>query len=158
VRWLLALAAAAGLWAADPPEQPIPFSHKLHVGTVKLQCKMCHPNPDPGESMTIAPASVCMQCHSAIKADSPAIQKLAQYVKDNKPVPWVRVYQVPAYVWYSHRSHLNAKAVCNDCHGPVAESERVARDGDISMGACMTCHQMRKARFDCRYCHDLNQP
>jgi hypothetical protein len=99
-----------------------------------------------------------MQCHSAIKADSPAIQKLAQYVKDNKPVPWVRVYQVPAYVWYSHRSHLNAKAVCNDCHGPVAESERVARDGDISMGACMTCHQMRKARFDCRYCHDLNQP
>jgi hypothetical protein len=153
----LALAAAAGLWAADPPEQPIPFSHKLHVGTVKLQCKMCHPNPDPGESMTIASASVCMQCHSAIKADSPAIQKLAQYVKDNKPVPWVRVYQAPAYVWYSHRSHLNAKAVCADCHGPVAESEKVARDGDISMGACMTCHQMRKARFDCRYCHDLNQ-
>src|ERR1700704_4115378 len=70
VRWFLFF-AAAGLWAA----QPIPFSHKQHAGALKLQCKMCHPNPNPGESMTIAPASTCLQCHSAIKANSPAIQK-----------------------------------------------------------------------------------
>lgn len=155
MRLLWALAVAAGLWAADPPEQPIPFSHKQHVGTVKLQCKMCHPNPDPGESMTFAPPSVCMQCHSAVKTDSPSIQKLAQYARDGKPVPWVRVYKVPSYVFYSHRSHLNAKAACADCHGPVADSEKVSKEGDISMGACMTCHQMRKVSFDCRFCHDL---
>lgn len=159
MKWALLLVAAASvsLWAADPPEQPIPFSHKQHVETVKLQCKMCHPNPDPGESMTIAPVATCMQCHSSIKKDSPAIQKLAQYAADGKQVPWVRVYEIPSFVYYSHRAHLNAKAVCQDCHGNVAASEKVSKEGDLSMGACMTCHQMRKARFDCHACHDLRQ-
>jgi hypothetical protein len=152
---ILLIAAAAAVFAADPPEQPIPFSHKLHTGTVKLQCKMCHPNPDPGESMTIAPVATCMSCHSAVKKDSPAIQKLAQYAADGKNVPWKRVYQIPSFVSYSHRIHLNAKATCADCHANVAESEQVAKEGDISMGACMTCHQMRKAGFDCHFCHDL---
>ena len=151
MRWVVALAFAAGLWAADPPEQPIPFSHKLHAGTAKFPCKMCHPNPDPGEAMTIAPASTCMQCHSVVKADTPAIRQLAQYAKEAKEIPWVRLYQTKDFVWFSHRSH--AKAACADCHGPVAGSEKLAKDGDISMGACMTCHQMRKVRFDCRFCH-----
>src|SRR5581483_7783339 len=150
-KWTLLLLAIGMAWAADPPEQPIPFSHKQHATTLKLQCKMCHPNPDPGESMTIAPASTCMQCHSTIRADSPAIQKLAGYAKENKPVPWVRVYKIPSYVNYSHRVHLNAKAACADCHANVAESEKVAKDGDISMGACMTCHQAKKAGMDCNF-------
>ena len=97
------------MWAADGPAQPLPFSHKDHAGTLKLQCKMCHPSPDPGESMTIAPPSVCMQCHSAIKTDSPAIQKLAQYAAQGKPVPWVRIYAIPAWVDFSHRAHLEAQ-------------------------------------------------
>ena len=155
MRWALLLFAAGMLWAAEPPQQPIPFSHKQHATALKLQCKMCHPNPDPGEAMTIAPASVCMQCHSSIKKDSLAIQKLAQYVQEGKPVPWVRVYKIPSYVSYSHRVHLAAKAVCSDCHANVAESVAVAKEGDISMGACMTCHQMRKAGFDCNFCHEL---
>jgi hypothetical protein len=155
VRWALLLFAAGLLGAADAPPQPIPFSHKQHATTLKLQCKMCHPNPDPGEAMTIAPASVCMQCHSSIKKDSPAIQKLAQYVQEGKPVPWVRVYRIPSYVSYSHRVHLAANATCSDCHGQVAESVAVAKEGDISMGACMTCHQMRKTGIDCNFCHEL---
>jgi hypothetical protein len=155
VKWLLALAFVATAWAADPPEQPIPFSHKQHAGALKLQCKMCHPNPDPGESMTFVAASVCMQCHTTVKKESPAIQKLAQYAAESKPVPWVRVYKIPSYVSYSHRTHLNAKAVCSDCHADVANGEQVAKEGDISMGACMTCHQMRKVSFDCNFCHDL---
>jgi Cytochrome c7 and related cytochrome c len=154
VRWVVPLLAAGILWSADAPEQPIPFSHKQHVGTAKLQCKICHPNPDPGESMTIAPASVCMQCHSAIKADSPPIQKLAQFAKDGGKVPWVRVYQIPSYVNYSHRTHLGAKAQCSDCHANVAESEKVAKEGNISMGACITCHQTRGAGIDCNFCHE----
>ena len=157
MRWILALLAAGVLCAADAPEQPIPFSHRQHVGTVKLQCKMCHPNPDPGESMTIAPASVCMQCHKAIKAESPAIQKLAQFAKDGKAVPWVRVYEIPSYVNYSHRTHLAANSACADCHGPVAESEAVSKAGDISMGACMRCHQQRQVSIDCNFCHELRQ-
>jgi hypothetical protein len=148
------LLAAGCLGAADAPEQPIPFSHKQHAGALKLQCKMCHPNPDPGESMTFAAPSVCMQCHSAIKADSPAIQKLAQAAKDGKPLPWVRVYKIPSFVNFSHRTHL-AKNTCDECHGKVAESEKMSKEGDISMGACMTCHQAKKTGFDCNFCHEL---
>src|SRR6476661_8031683 len=121
---VLALAVWA-MWAADAPAQPIPFSHKQHAGTLKLQCKMCHPNPNTGESMTIAPASSCMQCHTTIKSDSPAIQKLAGYAKENQRVPWVRVYQIPSYVNYNHRSHLEAGHACEDCHGKVAERDQL---------------------------------
>src|SRR5439155_27285961 len=69
--------------APSPPQQPIPFSHKMHAGNLQLQCKGCHPNPDPGEMMRIAPPSTCMACHSAIKTDSPAVQKLAAFAKED---------------------------------------------------------------------------
>jgi hypothetical protein len=91
------------LSAADAPVQPIPFSHKVHAGAMKLTCKTCHPNPDPGETMTIAKPATCMQCHSAIKTESPAIQRLAAAAKEDKPLPWVRVYAIPSFVIFSHR-------------------------------------------------------
>lgn len=136
------------------PVQPIPFSHKTHAGTAKLPCRMCHPNPDPGDSMTIAPASTCMQCHSAIDADHPAIRKLAAYAQSNTPIPWVRVYQIPTYVSFSHRSHLKAGAACLTCHGPVSTRDALFREADISMGACMNCHRLKKVSIDCTFCHD----
>jgi hypothetical protein len=154
VKLLILLLCTGGLFAADPPAQPVPFSHKQHAGALKLQCKMCHPNPNPGESMTIAPASTCMQCHSTIKSESPAIQKLAGYAKQNQRVPWVRVYQIPSYVNYSHRSHLEAGHACEDCHGKVAERDQLFKEGNISMGGCMQCHQAKKVSIDCTFCHD----
>lgn len=117
---------------------------------------MCHPNPDPGEMMTIAAASKCMQCHSAIKTDSPAIQKLAAFAKNEREIKWQRVYQIPAYVRFSHRSHTDASVACATCHGPVAEREQLAKEVDLSMGACMACHRMKKVSIDCGFCHDQN--
>lgn len=144
--------------AATAPVQPIPFSHKAHVGDLKLPCKMCHPNPDPGEAMKIAAPSTCMQCHSAIKTDSPAIQKLAEFAKAGSDVPWVRVYQIPSYVSFSHRAHLRAGNACVDCHGQVATRDQLSRETDISMGGCMNCHRLKKASIDCTFCHeDLQQ-
>ena len=153
---ILAVASAAllAMWAADGPVQPLPFSHKDHAGTLKLQCKMCHPSPDPGESMTIAPPSVCMQCHSAIKADSPAIQKLAQYAAQSKPVPWVRIYAIPAWVDFSHRAHLAGKNTCEDCHGKVAERDVLYREVNLNMGTCMDCHAGKRAPTGCTFCHE----
>ena len=146
------------LWAAlawaQGPAQPVPFSHKQHVGTLKLKCNMCHPNRDPGETMGIAAASVCMQCHSAVKTDSAAIQKVAEAAKSAKPIRWRRVYEIPSYVFFSHRTHLNAGATCDGCHGPVAEREVLAREADISMKGCMNCHTQKKASNDCTTCHD----
>lgn len=150
----IALTSVAGAQEDKAPVQPIPFSHKAHAGTLKLQCKMCHPNPDPGETMTIAKPAACMQCHSAIKADSPAIQKLVQASQSGRPIPWVRVYELPSFVFFSHRTHLEKGNTCQDCHGPVAERDRLYREVDLSMGGCMNCHRMKKASLDCSFCHD----
>jgi hypothetical protein len=99
----------------------------------------------------------CMGCHATVKTDSPAIQKLAQFAKDQKPVPWVRIYQIPGYVYFSHRAHQEAEANCQTCHGPVAQRETITKEVDISMGACMDCHRKNKASIDCTYCHEQKQ-
>ncbi len=160
MRTFLALsivAAAARGQTAPPPVQPIPFNHKIHAGGLKLPCGTCHPNPDPGETMRIAAASVCMQCHSATRAGSPAIQQLAAFAKSGREIPWVRVYRIPGYVNFSHRSHLTAGNKCEECHGSVAERAQLAREGNISMGGCMECHRVKKAGLDCTFCHDERQ-
>jgi hypothetical protein len=152
---LLALLFAALVYADDAPPQPLPFSHKMHAGTMKLACKMCHPNPNPGETMTIVPPAKCMDCHSTIKADSPAIQRLAALAKDGREVPWKRVYEIPSWVDFSHRAHLEKGNTCQECHGPVAERDQLSKETDIGMGGCMNCHRARKASLACDFCHEL---
>lgn len=104
--------------------------------------------------MGIAAASVCMTCHSAIKTESPAIKKLAAYAAQNREIPWVRVYQIPAYVDFSHKTHLAGGATCETCHGKVEERDALFRETNISMGACMECHRQNKAPIDCTACHE----
>jgi hypothetical protein len=141
--------------AAPPaPVQPVPYSHKHHVGTMKLKCNFCHENKEPGETMGLPVASKCMGCHKSIKSDSPHIQKLAGFAAANRPVPWVRVYQIPSYVFFSHKAHLDAGNTCTECHGPVAEREVLRKEMPINMGACMDCHQKKKASNDCSFCHE----
>jgi hypothetical protein len=152
--YLLFQTSATTASPPPPPAQPIPFSHKQHVGAVKLKCKMCHANPDPGESMGIPAASVCMQCHSSIKTDSPSIQKLASFASQNRNIPWVRVYQIPGYVDFSHKTHLASGATCETCHGQVEQRDALFRETNISMGACMECHRQHKAPIDCTACHE----
>ena len=136
------------------PEQPLPFSHKVHAGEQKLDCGTCHRNPDPGEKMTFATAGMCMQCHSGIAADKASIQRLASFAQQKREIRWVRVYEIPSYVSFSHRSHLTAGSTCADCHGQVKERDRLYREGDISMKGCVNCHSAKNASTDCTYCHD----
>jgi len=137
---------------AKPPQQPIPYSHKTHLG-LGLQCKNCHTNPDPGELMGIPETKVCMGCHQSVKTDSPHIQKLTEHHKQGRPMPWIRVYEIPAYVFFSHKAHTQAGATCETCHGPVKERDALWRETNISMGGCMECHTKYKASNDCGFCH-----
>ncbi len=138
---------------ADAPVQPVPYSHKVHVG-LGLQCANCHENADPGESMGLPKVATCMQCHRGVKADSPHIQVLAKAAAENQPVKWKRVYQTPSYVFFSHRVHSEAGSQCQDCHGPVATRDVLWKEGNITMGGCMECHQQKKAPNDCNTCHE----
>jgi hypothetical protein len=95
-----------------------------------------------------------MTCHQTVKKDSPAIQKLAAFAASKEPVPWVRVYQIPSFVYFSHKSHLDSGAKCETCHGKVAERDRLFREIKISMGGCMDCHRANKASVDFLFCHE----
>jgi Zn ribbon nucleic-acid-binding protein len=138
------------------PEQPIPFSHKQHI-TLPLACKECHSNPDPGEVEGIPATSKCMACHFSIAKDKPSIQKLKSFADSKQPVPWIRVYQIPSYVDFSHRKHLEAGFKCEKCHGAVEARDALWKETDITMGGCITCHRQNKASITCTYCHENRQ-
>jgi hypothetical protein len=138
-----------------PPQQPLPFSHKQHV-SVGLKCSDCHQSPDPGEKMTFPATSKCMACHVAIAKDKPAIKKLASYAKSGQAVPWISVYSIPDWVWFSHQIHVDAGARCDECHGPVAQREILSKEVDLSMNTCMNCHRKNNATVDCNACHQAH--
>ncbi len=139
------------------PVQPIPFSHKQHAGTLKLPCEFCHATSRSGDTVAIPQAESCMQCHQTIDTGSPPIQRLAVYAKDKAAIPWVRLYELPSFVTFSHKIHLLHGATCQECHGPVAERVQLYKEADISMAGCIKCHQAKKASTDCDTCHTLNQ-
>jgi hypothetical protein len=132
-------------------DQPIPYSHKTHL-KLGLKCAECHTTPGKGEMATFPSESKCMTCHVAIKKDSPAIQKLAQFAKDKQPVPWIRIYRVPDFVWFSHKTH--AKAECADCHGDVAALDVMVKTKPTHMQSCMQCHDEHQAPNECNTCHN----
>jgi c(7)-type cytochrome triheme protein len=139
------------------PVQPLPYSHKRHLA-LGLECRTCHAKPDPGVLMTFPPAAVCMACHRGIAADRPAIQKLAALAASEKPIPWVRVYRVPDYVYWKHTTHLDAGVTCAECHGPVAERDVIAQETNVvTMAGCLACHNKRQVFTDCGDCHAPRQ-
>jgi Cytochrome c7 and related cytochrome c len=157
-----AAAPAAPLPSAVPtvvsgPEQPIPFSHKAHAGTLQLPCEFCHIMSRSGETVAIPRATMCMQCHQTMDAGDPGAQKLAAYAMTGAPIPWVRVYQLPSFVRFSHKTHVLHGESCQDCHGPVAERVQLYRETDLSMAGCINCHRAKKANIDCDTCHTLQQ-
>ena len=142
---------------AAAPVQPLPYSHKTHV-KLGLQCRSCHTNPEGGKLMTYPPTVVCMGCHQAIATDRPAIQKLAEFAKTGEPIPWVRVYRVPDYVYWRHGTHLEAEVTCAECHGPVADRDVIAVETNVTrMLGCVTCHDKRQVYTDCSACHAPRQ-
>ena len=134
-------------------QQPVPYSHKTHLA-LGLKCGSCHKNPDPGELMGYPAESFCMTCHRAVKSDSPYIQKVAAAAKEKRPIPWVRIYRIPAYVYFSHRVHIEAGAICETCHGPVRARDVITKEVAHNMRSCMACHTASKARNECNSCHE----
>jgi hypothetical protein len=154
--WAGLLAMVLPAWQNSGPQQPIPFSHKTHAAT-GADCVDCHAIRKPGFAAGFRAEATCMGCHSTVKTDSPAIQKLSEFYKTKKPVPWVTIYQVPDFVWFSHESHYRrAHLKCENCHGPVSDREVVVKEKPTSMNSCIACHEQNKAPTDCGFCHDIH--
>ena len=146
-------AVPANLAPHPAPEQPLPYSHRTHVG-LGLACGLCHVNPAPGKEMAFPPTATCMNCHATVATDRPAIKTLAQYAHSRKPIPWVRVYRVLPGVTWSHRKHLQAGVQCESCHGAVGDLQAMAETTAVTaMASCVSCHQARGASAACTVCH-----
>ncbi len=142
--------------AEDPPAQPIPFSHKQHAAA-GAACADCHTTAKKAVRAGMPDTARCLLCHRSVKQDSPAIVKLRKMHEDKEPVEWIRLYQVPDFVFFSHEKHLAAGAACSECHGPVEQREVLTKEVPTTMAACMNCHKKYKASVDCNLCHQLGQ-
>jgi hypothetical protein len=123
------------------PDQPIPFSHKLHAGQYKVACTYCHSSVEKSAHATVPAVNVCMNCHSVVKTDSPHIQKLREHFYSGKPVEWVRIHELPDHAYFNHKRHVAKGVACETCHGDVRGMEKVYQVAPLTMGWCLDCHR-----------------
>ena len=123
------------------PAQPILYSHKLHAGDLKIDCRYCHSDVDKSRHANVPSAKVCMNCHSIARKDKPEIIKLTDYYTRGVPIEWKRVHKVPDFAYFNHSVHVNKGIDCSNCHDNVAEMEVVEQVKDFSMRACIDCHR-----------------
>jgi len=130
------------------PEQPIPFSHRIHAGIKNIQCEFCHPYVRYSREPGIPPAEKCLYCHNYIISNHFWIQKERQYFDTRTPVPWKKVFYLPKHVLFNHQRHIRKEIACKSCHGEVETFDRI--QGKIFyMGFCISCHRQKNANVDC---------
>ena len=137
------------------PEQPLPFSHALHVGTHNIQCQYCHSQVERSRHANIPALSTCMNCHLQVKTNSPFITKLREAYDKGGSIEWVKVHMLPDHVHFNHSAHLAKGVNCQTCHGEIEKMEVVKQNADLSMGWCINCHRQpeNKAPLTCTTCH-----
>jgi hypothetical protein len=123
------------------PEQPIPYSHKLHAGELGIDCRYCHANVERSQEAMIPPTETCMGCHAVVKKDSEKLAALRASWATGEPVQWIRVHKLPDHVYFDHSVHLAVGVGCVTCHGRIDQMEVVRLDKPIAMGWCLGCHR-----------------
>ncbi|MBR9988921.1 MAG: cytochrome c3 family protein [Gemmatimonadetes bacterium] len=138
--------------------QPIAFPHDVHAGTNQIPCMYCHTSADRSTAAGIPSMQVCAGCHipggvTMIAADSTGVKQLEAYWREQKPIPWVRIHNLPDHASFPHMRHVNAGVECQECHGPVETMVEVEQFSSLRMGWCIECHREREVRVDCFVCH-----
>lgn len=117
---------------------------------------LCHQTATTGETAGLPASEVCMTCHQSVAAGSPAVRKIANYARQHKPIPWVRVYRIQDFVFFNHQRHGDAKVACSACHGQVCKTDVLKQEIKFSMKFCVDCHKAEKATVKCNACHTLS--
>jgi len=126
------------------PEQPVAYSHVLHAGELGIDCRYCHVNAETSAHVLVPPSPTCMNCHTRIAPDSAKLLPIRQSAATGEPVPWVRVHDLPDYVYFNHSAHVARGVGCVACHGRVDRMEQVTQVERLSMGWCLECHRNPK--------------
>ncbi len=122
-------------------QQPVQFSHKHHVGDDGIDCRYCHSTVETTASAGMPPTQTCMNCHSQLWADSPYLAPVRASYRDNKPLEWRRVHDLPEYVYFNHSIHINKGVGCASCHGDISNMPSVYQANTLQMEWCLSCHR-----------------
>jgi hypothetical protein len=123
------------------PAQPIPFSHKHHVGDIGLDCRYCHTTVEKTASAGMPSTHVCLTCHSQLFKDAPMLAPLHASVLEDRPIAWTRVHDLPDFVYFDHSIHVNKGVACIECHGRVDQMPLTMRKASLDMQWCIQCHR-----------------
>jgi hypothetical protein len=121
--------------------QPVPFYHTHHVGGMGIDCRYCHTSVDKSSVAGIPPTKTCMNCHSQIFKDSPTLEPVRASFRDGTALEWVKVHDLPDFVYFNHSAHVNKGVGCTTCHGPIDKMAFVWQEQSLLMEWCLDCHR-----------------
>ena len=122
-------------------QQPVPFSHDHHVAQVGIDCRYCHTSVERAASAGIPPTQTCMNCHKTVRTTSEKLTLVRQSAETGVPIHWVRVHDLPDFVYFNHAGHVQSGVGCVSCHGRVDRMEVVEQVAPLTMGWCLDCHR-----------------
>lgn len=138
--------------AGLPRDQPVPFSHKLHVAGLGLDCRHCHTAVEAAASAGMPSGKICMHCHAQIFADAAVLEPVRAAFEQDRSLEWVRVADLPDFVYFDHSIHIRKGFGCVTCHGRVDQMPLVEQAVAMSMLWCLDCHRRPE-----RYVRPLDQ-
>jgi len=141
---LLAMALGRSSYVTGAHEyiqQPIQFSHLHHVLDDGIDCKYCHTSVETSPFAGIPPTKTCMNCHSQIFSTEPILEPVRASFRDNKPLSWVRVHDLPDFVYFNHSIHVKKGVGCESCHGRVDQMPLMQQERSLQMEWCLDCHR-----------------
>ena len=134
------------------PVQPVPYSHALHAGKMNIDCRYCHTTVETTAKANIPPTATCMNCHANVRTTSDKLELVRRSAETGEAIPWVRIHDLPDFVYFNHAAHVQAGVGCVSCHGRIDRMEVVEQVKPLTMGWCLGCHRdpapnLRPAKF-----------
>jgi hypothetical protein len=123
------------------PDQPVPFSHKHHVQGLGVQCQYCHTTVETSSYAGIPPTKTCINCHAQIWTNAQLLQPVRDSWATGKSLPWIKVHDLPDYVYFSHEIHVHKGVGCASCHGRVDQMPLMYAENTLQMEWCLNCHR-----------------
>jgi len=127
--------------AKVPVEQPVPFSHEHHVGGLGIDCRYCHTSVENSSFAGIPATKICMNCHSQIWNNAAMLEPVRSSFRTDESIRWIRVHDLPDYVYFNHSIHVAKGIGCTSCHGPINKMPLMWQEASLQMEWCLACHR-----------------
>jgi hypothetical protein len=121
--------------------QTVPFSHQHHVSGLGIDCRFCHSSVEVSAEAGMPPTYTCMTCHSQVWTQAAVLAPVRASLRDNTPLVWQRVTDIPDYVYFNHAIHVSKGVGCSSCHGDVGNMALTYKAKSMTMQFCLDCHK-----------------